>query len=81
MGWWWCRYLHEGGGGGGWRQQAVLSGHTSYLTHVDWSADGQFLQSTDGANELLYHLRVISTPTGILPRLRFPYVLENCYAE
>ena len=45
------------------------------------SADGQFLQSTDGANELLYHLRVISTPTGILTRLRFTYVLENWYAE
>lgn len=24
------------------------------MTHVDWSADGRYLQSTDGANEMLY---------------------------
>jgi WD40 repeat protein len=40
--------------GGGWRQFAVLQGHSSYVSHVDWSEDGQYLQSTDGANELLY---------------------------
>jgi microtubule-associated protein-like 6 len=38
----------------GWRQFAVLQGHSSYVTHVDWSADGRYLQTTDGANELLY---------------------------
>ena len=32
----------------------MLQGHSSYVTHVDWSVDGSVLQSTDGANELLY---------------------------
>eukprot|EP00118_Oscarella_pearsei_P025612 m.308471 g.308471 ORF g.308471 m.308471 type:complete len:792 (+) comp44058_c0_seq1:38-2413(+) len=30
------------------------SGHSSYVTHVDWSADSQFLQSSSGDYELLY---------------------------
>jgi hypothetical protein len=38
----------------GWEQFAVLQGHSSYVTHVDWSVDGSVLQSADGANELLY---------------------------
>ena len=30
------------------------SGHSSYLTHLDWSADGVVLQSNCGAYEVLY---------------------------
>ncbi|XP_077290985.1 echinoderm microtubule-associated protein-like 2 isoform X2 [Arctopsyche grandis] len=29
-------------------------GHSSYITHVDWSADGQYLRSNSGDYELLY---------------------------
>ncbi len=31
-----------------------LRGHSSYITHLDWSRDGQLLRSTCGAYELLY---------------------------
>nr|CAD7573381.1 unnamed protein product [Timema californicum] len=30
------------------------SGHSSFITHLDWSADSQFLQSNSGDYELLY---------------------------
>ena len=30
-----------------------LRGHSSYITHLDWTADGQLLRSTCGAYELL----------------------------
>lgn len=30
-----------------------LSGHSAYVTHIDWSVDSQLLQSTCGAYELL----------------------------
>jgi microtubule-associated protein-like 6 len=33
---------------------AVLRGHSSYITHMDFSADGRFLQSNCGAYELLF---------------------------
>ena len=29
-------------------------GHTSFVTHIDWSADGEFIQSSSGDYELLY---------------------------
>jgi hypothetical protein len=29
-------------------------GHSSYITHLDWSADSRILQSNCGAYELLY---------------------------
>ena len=35
------------------RQKAVLRGHATYLTHIDWSIDSKLLQSTCGAYELL----------------------------
>ena len=31
-----------------------LKGHNSFITHLDWSTDGQYLQSNCGAYELLY---------------------------
>jgi WD40 repeat protein len=31
-----------------------LRGHSSYITHIDWSRDGALLRSTCGAYELLY---------------------------
>ncbi|XP_063217797.1 echinoderm microtubule-associated protein-like 2 isoform X3 [Bacillus rossius redtenbacheri] len=30
------------------------SGHSSFITHLDWSVDGQFIQSNSGDYELLY---------------------------
>lgn len=31
-----------------------LRGHSSYITHLDWSLDGRLVQSTCGAYEILY---------------------------
>ncbi len=31
-----------------------MSGHSSYITHLDWSRDNRIIQSTCGAHELLY---------------------------
>lgn len=31
------------------------SGHSSYVRHLDWSADSSMIQSACGAYELLYH--------------------------
>lgn len=39
---------------------ARCSGHSSYITHLDFSADGRLLQSCCGAYELLY----FETDTG-----------------
>jgi WD40 repeat protein len=36
------------------KRKAVLSGHSSFVKAVDWSDDGQYLQTTCGAHELLY---------------------------
>ncbi|PNH12713.1 Lipoxygenase y domain-containing protein 1 [Tetrabaena socialis] len=33
---------------------ARCSGHSSYITHLDWSLDGRIIQSNCGAYELLY---------------------------
>lgn len=33
---------------------ACLEGHNSFITHLDWSADGQFIQTNCGAYELLF---------------------------
>ncbi len=32
----------------------TLEGHRSFITHLDWSADGQYLQTNCGAYELLF---------------------------
>eukprot|EP00611_Tribonema_gayanum_P004624 TRINITY_DN1381_c0_g4_i2.p1 TRINITY_DN1381_c0_g4~~TRINITY_DN1381_c0_g4_i2.p1 ORF type:complete len:459 (-),score=91.96 TRINITY_DN1381_c0_g4_i2:83-1459(-) len=44
----------EGAGGLRCKRTARCRGHTSYVTHIDWSADSRVIQSTCGANELLY---------------------------
>jgi WD40 repeat protein len=31
-----------------------LKGHTSYITQLDWSKDGNYIQSVCGAYELLF---------------------------
>lgn len=36
------------------RKLKRLRGHTSYITHLDWSDDNKYIQSTCGAYELLY---------------------------
>ena len=47
-------YLYEVDPEGEFLLKHTLSGHTSYVTHMDFTADGLFLQSTSGDNELLY---------------------------
>lgn len=37
-----------------WRYVKRLRGHSSFVTHLDWSFDNQLLKSTCGAYELLY---------------------------
>jgi microtubule-associated protein-like 1/2 len=41
-------------GGRKYNKIAKLSGHSSFVTHLDWSADGQYIQSNSGDYELLY---------------------------
>eukprot|EP00058_Branchiostoma_floridae_P004994 XP_002590482.1 hypothetical protein BRAFLDRAFT_86152 [Branchiostoma floridae] len=36
------------------RKAALLKGHKNFLTHIDWSSDGRYLQSVDGDYELLF---------------------------
>ena len=31
-----------------------FQGHASFITHIDWSADGQYIRSNSGDYELLY---------------------------
>jgi WD40 repeat protein len=38
----------------GYAVRGVLDKHNSFITHIDWSLDGQFMQSNDGAYELLF---------------------------
>ena len=44
-------YLYSARGGA---LQAKCKGHNSYITHIDWSDDGRWLQSNCGAYELLF---------------------------
>ena len=44
----------DGGGMKGWRRVAKFEGHSSFVNHIDWSADSMKLQSNCGAHELLY---------------------------
>ena len=36
------------------KKHGRLSGHSSYITHLDWSKDSLHLQSNSGDYELLY---------------------------
>ena len=38
----------------GYKRITTFKGHSSYITHLDWSADSRILQSNCGAYELLY---------------------------
>ncbi|GBG25699.1 Echinoderm microtubule-associated protein-like 1 [Hondaea fermentalgiana] len=40
--------------GGGYAVKGVFEGHNSYITHLDLSVDGQFVQTNCGAYELKY---------------------------
>jgi hypothetical protein len=45
LGWWSCRRY---------ARIARCQGHSSYITHVDWSLDSRVIQSNCGAYELLH---------------------------
>jgi len=44
-----------------------LRGHSSYVTHIDWSRDGSLIKSTSGAYEVLVHeadtAKLFTSPT------------------
>ena len=33
---------------------AIFQGHSSFVTHLDWSVDGKYLQSNSGDYEVLF---------------------------
>lgn len=45
---------HTSAPSGSLRRLKRLKGHSSYITHLDWSADNRVIQSTCGAYELLF---------------------------
>ena len=47
-------YIHIFDAFNNYRRQGTCKGHSSYCTHIDWSADSRFMQSNDGAYEILY---------------------------
>ncbi|GMI41609.1 hypothetical protein TrCOL_g10410, partial [Triparma columacea] len=47
-------YVYDVGKEGKTKQCGKLNKHSSYITHLDFSRDGKFLQSTCGAYELLF---------------------------
>ncbi|BFZ07628.1 hypothetical protein BsWGS_10667 [Bradybaena similaris] len=55
------------------------SGHSSFITHIDWSADGQYLASNSGDYELL-HWNVSSCKilTNILVIREIKWATQNC---
>ena len=50
-------------------RRSVLKGHSSFITHIDWSNDNKFLQSNCGAYELLFwnskNGRQIKSPSSL----------------
>uniref|UniRef100_A0A673VL73 Echinoderm microtubule-associated protein-like 4 n=1 Tax=Salmo trutta TaxID=8032 RepID=A0A673VL73_SALTR len=39
---------------GGWTVSSSMNGHSSYITHLDWSPDNKFIMSNSGDYEILY---------------------------
>ena len=39
----------------GYKPRGVLKASNSFLSHLDWSEDGRYIQTNDGAYELLYY--------------------------
>eukprot|EP00606_Chrysophyceae_sp_TOSAG23-5_P000725 GSChrysophyteH2.ASY1.ANO1.670.1 assembled CDS len=54
-----------------------LRGHSSYITHLDWSRDGQLLRSTCGAYELLYW-NVLDGKQFTGPQADLAFKTDNC---
>lgn len=44
----------------------VLQGHSSYITHLDWSPDNNFIMSNSGDYEILYCEYSDTTATLVL---------------
>ena len=49
----------------GYKRIATFKGHSSYITHLDWSADSRMIQSTCGAYELLYSEAATGKQVGV----------------
>lgn len=47
-------YGYKSKGDKGWAKYCKLTGHSSYITHFDFSTDGTLLHSNCGAYELLF---------------------------
>jgi len=47
-------YIYNTSEDGKYRPHCTLKGHSSYITALDWSLDGDFIRSSCGAYELLF---------------------------
>jgi hypothetical protein len=50
----WIDIYHIEGHHSTWRRTGRCQGHSSWISHLDWSVDGTVIQSNDAAYEMLY---------------------------
>lgn len=56
----------------------ICRGHSSYVTHIDWTANSKMLQSNDGAYELLYWEPENVTEKGIVHQYTHTMHMRQC---